>query len=295
MPDTLTIRTPTLEIAYHAYGPAGGAPIILLHGFPDDARAYDRVAPPLAADGHRVLVPYLRGYGPTRFLDAATPRMAQQAAIGQDLLDFMDALGVQSTALAGYDWGGRAACIAAILVPERVRALVTIGGYNVQNTRVPSKPASAFHERMYWYQWYFNTERGRAGLEQNRHEICKFLWKDWSPTWCFDEAEYDRTAPSFDNPDFVAVVIHSYRHRHQNAPGDPQLDTVERHLATRPAIKVPTVILHGGDDAVSSRASERELAHFPAGKERRVIPGVGHFMPREAPDVVVDALRAVLR
>jgi pimeloyl-ACP methyl ester carboxylesterase len=294
MPDTRTVRTPTLEIAYHAYGPAGGSPIILLHGFPDDAHAYDRVAPPLAEAGHRVLVPYLRGYGPTRFLDAAAPRMAQQAAIGQDLLDFMDALGVQSAALAGYDWGGRAACIAAILAPERVRALVTIGGYNVQSTLAPSKPASAFEERMYWYQWYFNTERGRAGLEQNRHEICKFLWTDWSPTWRFTDEEYDRTAPSFENPDFVPVVIHSYRHRHLNAPSDPRFDTIERHLATRPPIKVPTRVLHGGDDAVSSRRSDRELAQFPAGTERRVIPGVGHFMPRENPAAVVDALRALL-
>jgi pimeloyl-ACP methyl ester carboxylesterase len=295
MPDTLTARTSTLEIAYHAYGPAGGAPIMLLHGFPDDAHAYDTVAPPLAAAGHRVLVPYLRGYGPTRFLDAATPRMAQQAAIGQDLLDFMDALGVRTAALAGYDWGGRAACIAAILAPERVRALVTIGGYNVQNALAPSKPASALEERRYWYQWYFNTERGRAGLEQNRHDICKFLWQDWSPTWRFDDAEYARTAPAFDNPDFVPVVIHSYRHRHMNAPGDPRFDMIERHLATRPPIEVPTIVLHGGDDGVAARRSPNELSQFPAGTERRVIPGVGHFMPREAPSAVVDALRTVLR
>jgi pimeloyl-ACP methyl ester carboxylesterase len=289
------VRTPTLEIAHEEFGPAGGTPVILLHGFPDDAHAYDRVAPPLAEDGHRVIVPYLRGYGATRFLDAAAPRMAQQAAIGQDLLDLMDALGIDAAVLAGYDWGGRAACIAAILAPARVRALVTIGGYNVQNTIEPSKPASAFEERMHWYQWYFNTERGVAGLTRNRHDICKFLWKDWSPTWRFDDAEYARTAPSFDVPDFVPVVIHSYRHRHRNAPGDPRFDAIEKHLATRPPITVPTVILHGGDDAVSSRRSDAELKQFPAGTERRIIPGVGHFMPREAPGAVVDALRAVLR
>ena len=295
IPAMPTVRTSTLEIAYEASGPEGGVPIILLHGFPDDAHAYDRVAPPLADAGYRVLVPYLRGYGPTRFLDAGTPRMAQQAAIGQDLLDFMDALGLQSAALAGYDWGGRAACIAAILARARVRALVTIGGYNVQNTIAPSKPASAFEERMYWYQWYFNTERGVAGLEKNRHDICKFLWKDWSPTWAFDDAEYERTAPSFDNPDFVPVVIHSYRHRHGNAPSDPRFEKIEAHLATRPPITVPTMVLHGGDDAVSSRRSDTELRQFPAGTERRVIPGVGHFMPREAPDALVDALLTVLR
>ncbi len=290
-----TTRTPTLEIAYEALGPMDGTPIILLHGFPDDAHAYDTVAPPLAAAGYRVLAPYLRGYGPTRFLDTATPRVAQQAAIAQDLIDFMDALGIRSAGLAGYDWGGRAACITAILVPARVRALVTVGGYNVQNTLAPSKPAAAEQEKKHWYQWYFNTERGRAGLEQNRREICRFLWKDWSPTWRFDDAEYDRTAPSFDNPDFVPLVIHSYRHRHGNAPSDPRFEEIERRLAARPPITVPTMILHGGADAVSSRPSEKELALFPAGSERRVIPGVGHFMPREAPGEVVNALRALLR
>jgi pimeloyl-ACP methyl ester carboxylesterase len=242
-----------------------------------------------------VLVPYLRGYGPTRFLDPDEPRMAQQAAIGQDLLEFMEVLGLRPAALAGYDWGGRAACIAAIIAPERVRALVTIGGYNVQNTVTPAPPASAVAERSYWYQWYFNTERGRRGLEQNRREICRLLWEEWSPTWRFQPATFDRTAASFDNPDFVAVVIHSYRHRHGNAPGDGRLDAIERRLAERPAITVPTVILHGGDDTVGSpRRSEDELSRFPAGTERRVVPGVGHFMPREEPKAVVDALLKVL-
>jgi pimeloyl-ACP methyl ester carboxylesterase len=295
-PEILTVRTHSLEIGYEAHGPAAGTPVILLHGFPDDARAWDGVAPPLAAAGYRVLVPYLRGYGPTRFLDASEPRMAQQAAIGQDLLDFMDALGVRAAGLAGYDWGGRAACIAAILAPERVRALVTIGGYNVQNTVTPAPPASAVAERSYWYQWYFNTERGRRGLEANRREICQLLWNEWSPTWQFDQATFDSTAPSFDNPDFVAVVIHSYRHRHGNAPGDPCLDAIERRLAPRPAITVPTKILHGAADTVGPPGRhEGELSRFPAGTERRVVPGVGHFMPREEPTAVVDALLKVLR
>ena len=295
MPEVLTVRTGTLEIGYEAHGDVGGVPVVLLHGFPDDARAFDDVAPPLAAAGCRVLVPYLRGYGPTRFLDPHEPRMAQQAAIGQDLLEFMDALALRPAALAGYDWGGRAACIAAILAPERVRALVTIGGYNVQNTVTPAPPAPARAERSYWYQWYFNTERGQRGLELNRRDICRLLWEEWSPTWRFDQATFDRTAPSFDNPDFVAVVIHSYRHRHRNAPGDGRLDAIEQRLAERPAITVPTVILHGGDDTVSSpRRSEAELSRFPAGTERRVVPGVGHFMPREEPQAVVDALLKVL-
>jgi pimeloyl-ACP methyl ester carboxylesterase len=297
-PQTLAVRTPTLEIAYEASGSPTGFPVILLHGFPDDVRAFDGVAPPLAAAGYRALVPYLRGYGPTRFLDAAAPRMAQQAAIGQDLLDFMDALGVQRAALAGYDWGGRAACIAAILAPERVRALVTIGGYNVQDTLAPPRPAPAVQERAYWYQWYFNTERGRRGLADNRREICRMLWRDWSPSYKFDDATFERTAASFDNPDFVDVVIHSYRHRHGHAPSDPRFEAIERRLAERPPITVPTVILHGGDDGVSLlRHSERELALFPAGTARRVVPGAGHFLPREpsgAP-AVVDALTTLLR
>ena len=295
MPEILTVRTRTLEIGYEAHGAVGGIPVVLLHGFPDDAHAFDQVAPPLAAAGCRVLVPYLRGYGPTRFLDPSEPRMAQQAAIGQDLLEFMDALSLGPAALAGYDWGGRAACIAAILAPERVRALVTIGGYNVQNTVTPGPPASARAERSYWYQWYFNTERGRRGLEQNRRDICRLLWEEWSPTWRFEPATFERTAPSFDNPDFVPVVIHSYRHRHGNAPGDGRLDAIERRLAERPPITVPTVILHGGADTVGPpKRPEAELPHFPAGTERRVVPGVGHFMPREEPQAVVDALLKVL-
>src|SRR6058998_2530362 len=296
MPNTLTVRTPTLEIAYEAHGREGGSPIVLLHGFPDDARAFDTVAPPLASAGYRVLVPYLRGYGPTRFLDAAEPRMAQQAAIGQDLLDFMDALGIPGAGLAGYDWGGRAACIAAILAPERVRALVTIGGYNVQDALAPPRPAPPEQERAFWYQWYFNTERGRAGLERNRRELCRLLWQEWSPTWKFDDATFDRTAPSFDNPDFVPVVIHSYRHRHRNAPGDPRFDEVERRLAARPPIAVPTAVLVGAEDGVDPvRRSEGHLALFPQGTERRIVAGAGHFMPREQPGAVVDALVALLR
>jgi pimeloyl-ACP methyl ester carboxylesterase len=290
-----TVRTPTLEIGYEEWGAAAGAPVVLLHGFPDDAHAWDGVAPPLAVQGCRVLAPYLRGYGPTRFLDAGTPRMAQQAAIGQDLLDFLDALGIERAALAGYDWGGRAACITAILAPARVRALVTIGGYNVQNTLAPPQPASARQERANWYQWYFNTERGRLGLEQNRREICRLLWRDWSPGWRFDDATFEQAAAAFDNPDFVPVVIHSYRHRHRNAPGEPRFDAIEHRLAERPRIEVPSVILHGADDGVDfPRRTERHPAMFPEGTERHVIANAGHFLPREQPGAVVDALLPLL-
>jgi pimeloyl-ACP methyl ester carboxylesterase len=296
MPTTRAVRTPTLEIGYEETGRPTGLPVVLLHGFPDDARAWDGVVEPLAAAGYRTLVPYLRGYGPTRFLDADAPRMAQQAAIGQDLLDFLEALGLPAAALAGYDWGGRAACIAAILRPDRVRALVTIGGgYNVQNTIGPPRPASARRERANWYQWYFNTERGRAGLTANRREICRLLWEDWSPGYRFDDTTFEATAASFDNPDFVPVVIHSYRHRHGNAPGDPRFDAIEKRLAARPPITVPSMVLHGADDGVDPpRTTGSDLAMFPAGTERRVVAGAGHLFPREQPGAVVEALRALL-
>jgi pimeloyl-ACP methyl ester carboxylesterase len=221
--------------------------------------------------------------------------MAQQAAIGQDLLDLMDGLALPRVALAGYDWGGRAACIASILRPDRVRALVSITGYNVQDTVTPSRPADAAQERAFWYQWYFNTERGRRGLQQDRRNLCRLLWQDWSPGWRFDDATFEATARSFDNPDFVEVVIHSYRHRHQNAPGDPRFDDVERALARRPPITVPSVVLHGADDTVDPpETSEADLVHFPAGTERRVVAAAGHFLPREQPAAVVEALERLL-
>ena len=204
-----TIQTPVLSIGFEESGISTGFPVILLHGFPDDVRAWDEVALPLAKAGHRVLVPYLRGYGPTRFRDAAAPRMAEQAAIGQDVIDFADALGVARFAVAGYDWGGRAASIAAALHPDRVRAAVIIGGYLIQDTITPAQPAAPETERALWYQWYFNTERGRAGLGANRRSLCRLLWHSWSPTWIFTDETFNRTAGSFDNPDFVEIVIHS--------------------------------------------------------------------------------------
>jgi pimeloyl-ACP methyl ester carboxylesterase len=286
-----TTRTSKLEIAYTETGPAEGPPVILLHGFPDDIHAYDGAAPPLAALGWRVLVPYLRGYGPTKFLSAKTPRSGQQAALGKDLLDFMDALAIPRAVVGGYDWGGRAACVVAALWPERVRALMSINGYNIQNIANALRPAAATQELRHWYQWYFNTERGRAGLTGNRHEICKLLWRMWSPNWTFTDAVYDATGASFENPDFVDVVIQSYRHRHQNAPGDPALAPVEDRLASQPAITVPTIVLHGETDGVGPVASSAEHAtHFTNSYERRVIPVAGHFVPNEAPEAVVQAI-----
>jgi pimeloyl-ACP methyl ester carboxylesterase len=291
-----SIRTATLDIGYLESGPADGPAVILLHGFPDDVHAYDGVAPLLAADGCHVLVPWLRGYGPTRFLDPATPRSGQQAALGADLRDFMDALGIQHATLAGYDWGGRAACIVAALWPERVRGLVSVTGYNIQNIAASGNPASADAEYRHWYQWYFHTERGRAGLTQNRHDICRLLWQLWSPNWHFDDATYQRTGESFESPDFVDVVIQSYRHRYGNAPGDPALEPIEQRLAEQPKIPVPTIVLHGAADGVGPPENSRQHArHFTSRYERRVIPVAGHFLPNEKPEAVVQAIRELMR
>jgi pimeloyl-ACP methyl ester carboxylesterase len=289
-----TIQTPTLEIAYEASGPANGVPVILLHGFPDDPRAYDGTLGTLGTLGCRILVPWLRGYGPTRFLDPAALRSGQQAALGSDLLAFMDALAIPEAVLVGYDWGGRAACIVAALWPERCRGLVS-GGYSIQNIALADRPASAASEYRAWYQWYFHTERGRAGLEKNRRDICRLLWQLWSPNWRFDEATFERTAVSFDNPDFVDVVIHSYRHRYGAAAGEPALEPIERRLAGQPSIAVPTVVLDGEADGVDQTSTEdRAAAHFTGPYERRLIPSAGHFLPHEAPDAVVAAVETLL-
>ena len=289
------ILTSTLDIAYQEYGPANGEPVILLHGWPSDPHDFVTAALALAADGRRVLVPWLRGYGPTRFLDAATPRSGQQAALGADVREFMDALDVRHAVLGGYDWGGRAACVVAALWPQRVRALVSINGYAIQNIPTAARPASAAQEVRYWYQWYFHTERGRAGLTQNRREIARLLWRLWSPNWVFDDAIFEETAASFENPDFVDVTIQSYRHRYGNAPGDPQYDDLERQLATQPRITVPTIVLHGEADGVGPvEGSAGHARHFAARYERRVIPLAGHFLSREVPDAVVQAVRDLL-
>ncbi|HLG57301.1 MAG TPA: alpha/beta hydrolase [Vicinamibacterales bacterium] len=296
-PVASSIQTPALTIAYEDHGGSQAFPIVLLHGFPDDVRAWDEVVPPLTRAGYRVIVSYLRGHGPTRFRDAAAPRMAEQAAIGQDVIDLADALSLPRFAVSGYDWGGRAAAIAAALHPERVRAAVLIGGYTIQNTIAPSRPASPEAEHRAWYQWYFNTERGRAGLQANRRALSRYLWQSWSPNWHFTEDTFNRTAPSFDNPDFVDVVIHSYRHRIGNAPGEPRFTAVEKQLADRPRIQAPSITLYGADDGIARPSAESppaERAVFASLVARRVISGVGHFMPREKPEAVSSAMLELL-
>ena len=290
------IRTPLLDVAYEAHGPTEGDPVVLLHGFPYDPRCFDGVAPPLAAAGYRVIVPYLRGYGPTRFLSSATLRSGQQAALGRDLIDLLDALSISRAALMGFDWGGRAACIVAALWPERVRGLVTCGGYNIQDIAASAKPLSPEAEHRLWYQYYFHTPRGREGLAANPEGLAKLLWRLWSPSWRFDDATYAATASSFDNPDFVDVVIHSYRHRFGYAPGDPEFEDLERSLAARPPIAAPTISLWGADDGVLPPPSrDEEKSQFSGRYARRVLPGIGHNIPQEAPEATVAAVLELLR
>lgn len=296
-PPVKTVRTPILEIGYHESGAADGFPVLLFHGFPDDAHAYDGVAPVLAKAGYRAFAIYLRGYGPTRFLDPSAPRMAQQSAIAQDVIDFADAMKLPRFAVSGYDWGGRASCITAALHPDRVRAAVLCGGYSIQNTITQGPPAPPSAVRNSWYQWYFNTETGREGLTKNRKALCRYMWQEWSPTWTFSDAMYDQTAASFENPDFVDCVLHSYRHRNFNAPSEPRFLDTEKRLATRPKVEVPTIVLHGGDDGFGKPAPETTAAErnaFPKLVARRVVAGAGHFVPHEAPQAVADALIEVL-
>ena len=288
----LRVRTETLEIACEVHGPEGGIPVVQLHGFPYDPRCYDETIAPLVAAGCRVHVPWLRGYGPTRFLAPSTPRSGEQAALGKDLLDFMDALKIERAVLAGYDWGGRAACIVAALWPERALGLVTGGGYNIQDIAASARPAPAEQEHRFWYQYYFPTERGRAGLEADREGICRLLWRLWSPNWDFDEATFARSAASFHNPDFVPVVIQSCRHRYGCAEGDPALLGIEARLARQPKISVPAICLHGEGDGVALPESSAGHARLFSGPyRRRTIPVVGHNLPQEAP---ADWTRAVL-
>jgi pimeloyl-ACP methyl ester carboxylesterase len=290
------IQTPVLDVAYEASGPAEGFPVLLLHGFPYDVRSFDAVVELVNAAGFRTIVPWLRGYGSTQFLSADTPRSGEQAALGQDLKELLDALGVQKAVLGGYDWGGRAACVVSALWPERVAGLVSCTGYTIQDIANSYKPADPEQEVRMWYQYYFHTERGRNGLTQKRREISRLLWKMWSPTWAFDDATFGRTAAAFDNADFVDVVIHSYRHRNGNAAGDPRYASVEARLAAQPGIDVPAINLHGAVNGVTPvRTSESHGQHFTAQYQRRVLENVGHNPPQEAPQAFADAILQLCR
>lgn len=285
------ITAGVLEVALYETGPADGPPVFLMHGFPYDMHAYAEVAPLLAAQGCKVYVPTLRGYGATRFLSESTPRSGEQAALGADLLALMDALGVPRAVLAGYDWGGRAACVVAALWPERCAGLVSLNSYNIQNIAKAMVPDTPENERSLWYQYYFHSERGHAGLAANRRALCRLLWKTWSPTWAFDDATFERSAAAFDNPDFVEVVIHSYRHRFGLVAGDPALADIEQRLAAQPPITVRSITFDGTDDGVRPPAAAAQHAHlFTGPREHRIVPGAGHNLPQEKPQLFADAV-----
>jgi pimeloyl-ACP methyl ester carboxylesterase len=285
-----------LNIAYYEAGPADGPVVMLLHGFPYDIHSYVDVAPMLAARGCRVIVPYLRGYGPTRFRDEKTPRSGEQAAVGADLMTLMDALAIKRAVFAGYDWGGRAACIGAALWPERCIGLVVVNSYLIQDIARAMVPAKPEREVPLWYQYYFQIERGRTGLEANRRGIARILWQQWSPNWHFDDATFERTAAAFDNPDYVDVVIHSYRHRYGLADGDPQYAELQHRLAALPVITVPTITLDGAADGVAQATDgTASAARVPGRRAHRVIPGVGHNLPQEDPVAFADAVMELIK
>lgn len=294
---TETVDAGVLRIAYEEYGSSDGWPCIMGHGFPYDVHAYAEAASLLAEAGARVIVPYLRGYGPTRFLSSNTFRSGEQAALGADLKALMDARGIERAVLGGYDWGGRAACVVAALWPERVEALVSANSYNIQDIARSLEPASAAEEATFWYQYYFHSERGRRSLLANRRDVARQLWRMWSPNWSFDDVTFDRSAEAFDNPDFVEVVIHSYRHRFGLVPGDPAYALIETRLSAQPPIGVPAITIDGDADGVNSGTSHH-AGKFGGAHEHRIFRKAGHNLPQERPQewarAVLDA-RAMAR
>lgn len=283
-----------LSIAYFDLGDRDADPVVLLHGYPYDVHSYEEVAPLLVEAGHRVLVPYLRGHGGTRFRSERTERSGQQAALGSDLLAFIDALALDAPVLAGYDWGGRAACVVAALWPERVSGLVSVNGYLIQDVAASREPIRPDLEAGFWYFWYFATDRGRRGLEANRRDIAEVIWRRNSPQWRFEGDVLDRTAAAFDNPDYVEVVIHSYRHRLGLASGATIYDELERRLAMRPPISAPTITLDGTADGNFPATDGSAHAHlFTGPREHRQVPHAGHHLPAEAPHAFAQAVTDV--
>jgi pimeloyl-ACP methyl ester carboxylesterase len=291
-----TIDSGTLNVAYFEIGPADGAVIILLHGWPYDIHTYVDVAPLLASAGFRVIVPYLRGYGPTRIISTETIRNGQQTVLALDIIDLMDTLKIEMATLAGCDWGARTACIIAALWPKRVKALVSVSGYLIGSQESNKMPLSPKAELQWWYQFYFATERGRLGYAANRKEFAKLIWKTASPMWAFDDPTFDRSAEAFTNPDHVAIVISNYRWRLGVAAGELQYDALERRLAAAPIITVPTITLEGDANGAPHPLSSAYASKFSGRYEHRLIEGgVGHNLPQEAPKdfaaAVIDAAR----
>ncbi len=292
MAESGVVRAGVLDVAFERRGPTGGWPVVLLHGFPQDVRCYDGVAPALADAGAEVVVPYLRGYGGTRFASPETIRSGQQAALAHDLRELIDALGLAAPIVAGFDWGGRAACLVSALWPDRVSGLVSVTGYNVQDIPAAGEPQPPKSERRLWYQYYLHGERGRAGLAAYREDYTRLLWREWSPTWSFSDAEFAATAPSFHNPDFVDVVVHSYRHRFGLVDGDPAYERTEQAIAAQPRITVPTVVLDPTQDTLHEPEPRAEHeSHFTDLAEVRTVDA-GHNLPQEQPG---EFAAAVLR
>ncbi len=290
------IAAGVLNVAYYEAGPADGPVVILLHGFPYDIHSFVDVAPQLAAQGCRVIAPFLRGFGATRFRDPATLRSGEQAALGADVIALMDALGVQRAVLAGHNWGGRAACVAAALWPERCSGMVTVNSYLIQDPARAMVPIDPQYEAALWYEYYFQIKRGRAGLAANRREIAEILWEQWSPDWDFDDATFDRSASAHDNPDFVDVVIHSYRHRFGLAAGDPAYAELRQRLVPLPPITAPSVTLDGDADGVLPASDGRASASkFTGRRIHRVVEGAGHNLPQEAPEAFAAAVMELVR
>lgn len=290
------IETDVLNVAYYEEGPASGPAVILLHGFPYDIHTYAEVVPILAAKGFRAIVPYLRGCGETRFRDAATPRSGEQAALGADVIALTDALGIKRAVFAGHNWGGRGATVAAALWPDRCAALVTVNSYLIQDLSRAMVPGPPENEEAMWYEYYFQLERGRAGLTANRRKIARMLWEEWSPDWDFDDATFDRSAAAFDNPDFVDVAVHSYRHRFGNADGDPRYAELEKRLAAMPPIAVPAVTLDGDKDGVVAAGDgSASAAMFTGRRIHRVVKGAGHNVPQEAPEAFAAAVMELVK
>jgi len=285
------IRAGELDVGYYEAGPADGKPVLLLHGWPYDIHSFAEVAPLLAAQGYRVIVPHLRGHGSTRFVSDATFRNGQQAAVALDIIALMDALKIDQAILAGYDWGARTANIIAALWPRRCKAMVSVNGYLINNRERNRLPLSPQVEHGWWYQFYFATERGKAGYQANRREFARLIWQANSPQWRFDQATFERSAASFDNPDYVTIVIHNYRWRLSVEQGNPKYDALERQLAAGPVIGVPTITLDGDSDGVAPATDGQGYAARFAGKRaHRVIKGVGHNLPQEAPQAFARAV-----
>ena len=292
--DVRQIDAGPLNIGYVDRGPADGPAVLLLHGWPYDIHSYVDVIPLLAAAGHRVIVPYLRGFGTTRFVSAEAVRNGEQAALALDAIALMDALGIETAVFAGFDWGARSADIVAALRPDRCSGLVSVSGYLIGSQAAGKLPLEPEAELQWWYQYYFATERGRAGYERHRREFTKLIWRTASPMWTFDDATFERSAASFENPDHVAIVIHNYRWRLGLAHGEPEYSELEESLAEAPVISVPTITLEGDANGAPHPQPAAYASKFSGRYSHRTVKGgIGHNLPQEAPEVFAATIREV--